>query len=192
MSIDYGFGKTNIDVSNGIRYGVIPMHLVTQAWCDSSEMDFGTPCCPKCGCDANKLDEFGETFADGFDDEVYDSAKYDCEIEFFCPHCEYGFGTESAYSDECLGTYIQDDEYRAYCDQCNDIMVMKSPYYTLCEFCSPCAPGAGYCQNSGNIRAYCLGIDFFENAADCPHPIYRVSDDTLVYSPTPIDAAKVW
>ncbi len=47
--IDYGNGLTNIDHSNGIRYGVIPANEVLQAWCDSSEPDYGEPHCPKCG-----------------------------------------------------------------------------------------------------------------------------------------------
>ena len=37
MGIDYGFGKTNIDKENGIRYGVIFGNSVLQAWADSSE-----------------------------------------------------------------------------------------------------------------------------------------------------------
>ena len=35
--IDYGNRKTNIDLETGIRFGVIPMHEVTQAWCDDAE-----------------------------------------------------------------------------------------------------------------------------------------------------------
>ena len=45
--IDYGLGRTNID-DNGIRYGVIPIHEVTQAWCDESEGFYGKPMCPTC------------------------------------------------------------------------------------------------------------------------------------------------
>jgi len=37
MGIDYGFGQTNIDHENKIRYGVISMYDVMQAWSDSSE-----------------------------------------------------------------------------------------------------------------------------------------------------------
>jgi len=35
--IDYGLGKTNIDLKNNIRYGVISQNEVLQAWCDSCE-----------------------------------------------------------------------------------------------------------------------------------------------------------
>jgi hypothetical protein len=180
--IDYGMGRTNVDTSNGIRYGVIPMQAVSQAWCDSSDMDFGTPHCPKCGNSADSLDSFGATFEDGFDDELYDCAKYE-DVEYFCANCEYGFGSESAYPDECLGTYISDDEYKAYCGQDGDVFVTKSSYYTLCQYCSPCAPGAGYCVNPGNVKAYCLGLDFFENESDCPYPVYEVETGNLLFTP---------
>lgn len=50
--IDYGMGQTNIDRQTGIRYGVIPVHDVTQAWYDSAEDDYGPPHCPQCGNEA--------------------------------------------------------------------------------------------------------------------------------------------
>ncbi len=34
--IDYGSGRTNINLETGIRFGVISQHSVSQAWCDSS------------------------------------------------------------------------------------------------------------------------------------------------------------
>lgn len=37
VGIDYGRGLTNIDHKKGIRYGVIAMHEVVEAWCDVSE-----------------------------------------------------------------------------------------------------------------------------------------------------------
>jgi hypothetical protein len=37
IGIDYGMGTTNRDPANGIRYGVISQHDITQAWSDSSE-----------------------------------------------------------------------------------------------------------------------------------------------------------
>jgi hypothetical protein len=38
MGIDYGRGKTNIDLETGIRYGVISQNDVLQAWADCSEI----------------------------------------------------------------------------------------------------------------------------------------------------------
>lgn len=40
--IDYGLGRSNIG-ENGIRFGVIPLHDVTQAWCDSSVTIYPEP-----------------------------------------------------------------------------------------------------------------------------------------------------
>ena len=37
MAIDYGNGLTNIDPKTKIRYGIISLDSVLQAWCDSSE-----------------------------------------------------------------------------------------------------------------------------------------------------------
>lgn len=48
--IDYGFGRTNIDTSNGIRYGAIPSHRL-EWWYDSAEEDYGKATCPECGND---------------------------------------------------------------------------------------------------------------------------------------------
>ena len=41
--IDYGYGLTNIDHENGIRYGVIPSGDVLQAWADDSEYVYPEP-----------------------------------------------------------------------------------------------------------------------------------------------------
>ena len=39
--IDYGNGKTNINTDTGIRFGVIPLNDVVQAWADSSQPWYG-------------------------------------------------------------------------------------------------------------------------------------------------------
>jgi hypothetical protein len=39
--IDYGRGLTNRDHLTGIRFGVLPVNDVCQAWCDSSEAVYG-------------------------------------------------------------------------------------------------------------------------------------------------------
>jgi hypothetical protein len=44
MGIDYGHGKTNIDLETKIRYGIIRQRHVLQAWADSSET-----ICEQCG-----------------------------------------------------------------------------------------------------------------------------------------------
>src|SRR6476661_6167426 len=79
--IDYGLGQTNVDGETGIRYGVLPLHEVTQAWCDSSEGNYGTPDsveCPECGAQC-KAKEWGETVTcecgEEFDAELPDMAE---------------------------------------------------------------------------------------------------------------------
>jgi hypothetical protein len=164
MSIDYGMGLTNIDKTNGIRYGVIHQNEVLQAWCDSAEPNYGKPSCPSCGDDSAEL---AHTDHD--------------EHEYFCDACELGFDSEDAYPDEAYSYYLDDGEYLCEAGEDGDIFVMKSPFYTRAEFCSPCAPGACYLINSttNGEKAYCLGHDWFDSGK-APYPVYRVSDDSAV------------
>ena len=68
---------------------------------------------------------------------------------------------------------LEDAEYFAICGEDGDIFIERSPYYTLCEYCSPCAPGAGYLMSPGDVRAYCFGHDFFEGET-APYKVYSV------------------
>lgn len=88
--IDYGMGATNIDNATGIRYGVIHQNEVCQAWCDSSEADYGKPHCPKCGNEADDID------ADGVPDATIPSADDNDQWEFegnghACIACQWTF-----------------------------------------------------------------------------------------------------
>jgi hypothetical protein len=150
--IDYGMGNTNIDKKTGIRYGVIPIVEVLQAWCESSEAYY--PCDT---CEA-KAEEDNRHEDDDSVDEFVD-----------CSCCE-----PSSW-------YIKDKEYQAECTDEIDIFITRSPYYTVCQFCSPCAPGAGYILNEckDGIKAYCFGHDWFEDGK-APYKVYRVSDDKLM------------
>lgn len=120
--IDYGNGLTNIDTETGIRYGVIHQGEVLQAWADDSEAHY-TPACPYCGNELKK----------GFETRR-------------CGHCHKRINPDVDFD-------IQEPDYFTYdadgyqCQQSaddTDIFVLKSPYFTYCQFCSPCAPGAGY------------------------------------------------
>jgi len=156
--IDYGMGQTNIDKKTGIRYGVISMHEVTQAWCDDSEMGYDVHC-PYCGTYLRK----------GFD-------------ALRCPGCYKKFKDGDFDEVEVSYFYIKDDEYTAtQTANDTDIFIIKSPYYTLCQFCSPCAPGAGYIMNTveDGVKAYCFGHDWFENGK-APYPVYSVKTGELV------------
>lgn len=165
--IDYGMGQTNIDKSNGIRYGVIPSHDVCQAWADSSEADYGKPdtsdCgCPNCGHNDNEQREWGDSL--------------------ICEECGESYEVELPDCCEPLAHISTDKDYEARQsnDDC-DIFITSSPFYTYAPFCSPCAPGACYLRDAeeGGEKAYCFGHDYFDEGI-APYPVYRVADDTQV------------
>lgn len=117
--IDYGRGLSNIDHATGIRYGVIAHHHVGQSWYEDSE-PYYVYTCPKCEA------EF----------------KGECPEQCSCGH-EFDDGDFDNL--DPVSFYVDDAEYTAECGQDSvDIFITKSPYYTFAQFCSPCAPGAGY------------------------------------------------
>lgn len=177
--IDYGMGLSNIDRETGIRFGVINQNMVLQAWADSSEPDYGDPHCPKCGNGA----------VDSGDVET-DTDAWDCDGcgDYACEDCRYLFDGDMAYGDEPNGYTLDDGEYKATQGSDGDIFVLKSPYYTHAQFCSPCAPGAGYLANPcpTGPKCYCFGEEWFDKDVEpCPYPIYRVGDDSGVPIYTP-------
>ena len=138
--IDYGLGLTNIDHKKGIRYGVINFYEVLQAWADESESVFELYC-PNCNAFLKK----------GFD------AKR-------CPSCYKKIDAEEdfQYGDPCI-FFLKKDGYLAFQGYDDpDIFIEKSPYFTYAQFCSPCAPGAGYLmkplkEKDPNHKTYCFG-----------------------------------
>lgn len=132
--IDYGLGLSNIDNETGIRYGVINQNEVDQSWFDSSEAVYPENYfCPNCG---NELIEIATEERDG--------------TEYHCEHCnaEYTDNDICDFEIDPIGFVYNADGY--ICEQFaddTDIFITKSPYYTYCQFCSPCAPGAGYLMN---------------------------------------------
>lgn len=185
--IDYGCGTTNIDKSNGIRYGVINAHALTEWIYEDFEDDFGEPTCPKCG------NELVET-----NDEEHGEYKYyrDCWPwykdgekchhvgEYACEECGITIDGEDSYSEEPVSRTMDKDGYKASLGSDMDIFLVKSPYYTHAQFCSPCAPGAGHLENycPDGPKTYCFDKDFFQDGK-CPYPIYSVETNELLYSP---------
>lgn len=165
MGFDYGNGQTNVSrtklgTGERVRYGVISFHEVLQAWCDESEPFYGEPHCPHCGAE--------------LDSDVDDG--YECE----CGHTIDWVG-EECYG-EPLSHFINSGGYEAESGDDGDIFITKSPYYTRCNFCSPCAPGAGYLMDRGDdCFAFCFGPDWFDG--ECPYPVYRVLDGCMIYDP---------
>ena len=158
IGIDYSLGKSNFDPETSIHYGVIPQNEVLQAWADSSE-PYYTLFCPVC-------------------DTVL-SASY------FCPQCRKEIDSEDLEEQfefaEPTSFFIDDKEYQAESDDSGDIFISKSPFYTTCQYCSPCAPGAGYITNTveDGVKTYCFGHDWFEDKK-APYPVYSVETDQLI------------
>lgn len=142
----------NFDEEKGIHYGVIHQNECLQAWAEDSE-----PYYSPIECECGELVEIG-------DDE--------------CPNCETDLELEFDFL-EPSSFYIDNGEYTAESDSFGDIFVIKSPYYTLAEFCSPCAPNAGYIANEGSVKSYCFGHDFFDSGK-APYKVYSVETDKEV------------
>jgi hypothetical protein len=149
----------NIDKETGIRYGVIPMHEVMQAWCDEAEPHY-VPICPHCGNFV--LEEFEPQICESCGEEITED-----DLDMIEP----------------IAWYVDDGDIHAEqsCDD-PDIFVLKSKYFTYCAFCSPCAPGAGYIMDQRDketgIKAYCFGHDWFDDQA--PYRLYYVKTNRPV------------
>lgn len=178
IGIDYGLGLTNVDCETGIRYGVISMHAIMQAWCDSAEADYGKPHCPKCGNDC--------LTSDTIDDPAIVDAEWFEGKDFACTSCAYCFWSDEAFPDEALSYSYAAEGYQAESCLDSDVIVTKSEFYTFGPFCSPCVPGAvslpdddaTYSAESG-VKAYCFGHDWFDGGK-APYKVYRVTDDSEV------------
>lgn len=184
--IDYSLGQSNVDKATGIHYGVIIHHQVGQEWYERSEGYYGDPHCPKCGDDALEIGSENDPAEDdegnALDREEYEVAKYSSG-DYACDRCKYRFDGEEAFGESPISHFVDDGEYSAECHEDGDIFVMKSPYYSKSQFCSPCAPGAGYLASpcEDGVKTYCLGHEWFEDGK-APYPVYRVLDDSVVES----------
>ena len=163
--IDYGSGITNINLETGIRFGVISQNEVLQAWADSSEGHY-TYFCPHCGS--------------GPLNKGQDAKR--------CPKCYKKIDADHGDFDNLeADCYVVDkDDYKCICHSDGDIFIEESPYFTYAQFCSPCAPGAGYLMNeleadnkNPNNRAYCFGHDWFESGK-APYTVYDVKTGEVV------------
>lgn len=98
--------------------------------------------------------------------EVLQAWADSSEAYYPCDGCEQPDG-EDHNCDFCeAACYIyNEDGYEAECGDDGDIFITKSPYYTECQYCSPCAPGAGYLMNPipEGIKTYCFDSSWFES-----------------------------
>ena len=172
--IDYGLGQTNIDHETGIRYGVIACNsIMSEAWNDL-EPDYGDPTCPACGNECIDWD------ADKHDN--YTDPPCGC-CDYACDDCQAAWDSQDVYSDESLSWTYDGEGYAIHSDMDATILfVTQSLFYTYAPYCSPCVPGAGNLDDANGetgIRAYCLGVDWFEDN-QAPYPIYRVDTDERI------------
>jgi hypothetical protein len=173
--IDYSNGKSNIDRNTGIHYGVIPMHEVVQAWADESEPYYPFVC-PHCG----------EDLPGGSLDDMIRALPED-EENPSCPICEHVLEEDDfEYMDPTSFLYSRDGYEAEQGFDDTDIFIMKSPYFTYAQFCSPCAPGAGYILNTVSkqhsaSKTYCFGHDWFDKGK-APYPVYDVNTGELTSS----------
>jgi len=166
--IDYGFGQTNIDFSNGIRYGVIPVNNLGEGSWDTIVSD---------GVDVDyeetienikyqlsaAIKSVLEDYSTSFDaKEIAESIVYDLEFE----HESTGDCVRYSYKDDAVEFHTTSD---------GSIFVTKSKYYALTSFCSPCAPGAGDLTSEGVLMTYCLGPDWFDEHNPMPYECFAVN-----------------
>lgn len=159
--MDYGRGKTNIDLENGMRYGVIAQNTVSGEALEQLTFDYALNC-PECGSDAL----------------VKSKSIHD---DYYCRSCHTWHMSDACYGETSIGFHFDDAEYKLIDCLDSDLMVVKSPYFTMARFCSPCVPGAGDLNSpNGNVQTYCLGADWFDSDNPCPYPIYSVVTGDLV------------
>ena len=171
--IDYGMGRTNIDFESGLRYGVISMGDVMQAWSDESEGDYGKACCPKCGNDALEYEDTRES-------QAYHKYGRGCH-DWMCERCGLIFDSADAYPEEAICYFVDTDEYTIQTCLDSDLIVTKAPYFTRASYCSPCVPGACDLNDAheDGAECFCLGHDWFDDGV-APYPVYSVATRELV------------
>lgn len=159
--IDYGVGITNINIETGIRYGVIPANEIGQRWYEESEAHY-IYSCPFCFKEFRDQDEI----PNGCEWCSHELVELDFnEVEPMYFYIANGLLTAEQGGDD------------------TDVFILDSEYYTWSQFCSPCAPGAGYILDwtdpDVGIKAYCPGHDWYEGG-EAPYPVYDVATENLV------------
>lgn len=164
--IDYGMGLSNIDLDTGIRYGIVSANSLSswvQGQAEPQYPDTAEAMCKEC-------------------DHTFEASCL--SNEFTCPQCGNDFTEdwdclEAVGFDYTPGSSEYDTEYS---ESLCAVIITKSPYYTLCRFASPCFPGGGDLDSPDDegIKAYCLGLDYFDGDDPCPYTVYSVETNEVV------------
>lgn len=165
-SIDYGNGITNIDLENGVRYGIIPSNSVNQDAVQDIVQN-GTDLAYESW--KEERDSALKSAVDCLGDFIHD--KSDIDLDDLADY----LGISSDFMESGPWDY-EDEEYKLHLDEHNDLWVLKSPYVTNRGFCSPCAPGACHLESDGDALCYCLGSDWFDDDFPCPYEILNLVD----------------
>lgn len=150
--IDYSLGQSNIDKSNGIRYGVI-------------------------SCNTPNPEALDDVYTNGRDlaweEAIADLAKEHGEDSEALEQATERLGDN--WETQLGNLLYEQDGYKLTGCLDNDLFVLKSRFYTFAQFCSPCVPGAGNLDNPcpDGPRSYCLGHDWFDGGK-APYPVYSV------------------
>lgn len=205
--IDYGaLAGTNRDEKTGIHYGVIPAGDLGESWQEASESNYGEPHCPECGNEVVGIDhedvpDLSETNLGKDGSEWVEGGS-----DYACLQCHKSLDSEDCFGDEPISFYLDDGEYVAEQTQDDgDVFITSSPFYTRAQFCSPCAPGAGYLRSPcpNGPRTYCFDPSWFipcseedvtgsyeGNKTSCPYPVYRVDTGECVFMPVSFDPTE--
>jgi len=183
--IDYGLGRTNIDIKLGIRYGVIPFNDLHEWAYDAFEGVYGDPTCPNCESTVIDSPHGKDYFCEKcFESDLGDLTSNDAGTEDDIDHDIYCYWSDEVCPEQALGWCLDDGKYLAEHGEDGDVFIIKSPYFTYAQFCSPCAPGACYLRNTvdssnDNNMCYCFGHEFFEGEK-APYSVYSVETGELV------------
>lgn len=194
MGIDYGMGRTNIDMATGIRYGVISPHslnpdAVSDIYDQGENQTYQAAVADAKAAIACVLEPVLEDlgvlpyvgkYAPRDEDKAKRATAVAAVVDDVWEGIEQDWNDQYTEEDDCYlysrdGYVIQTSSLGLY--------VIKSPFYTLTAYCSPCAPGAGNLDapDAAGVRTYCLGAEWFE-AEQAPYAVFRVDDDTEVLS----------
>jgi len=158
--IDYGRGITNIDTSNGIRFGVVACNALSPWIWDDLDPVFGPPVCKDC---QHEMD--------------YESP--DDSGRFSCPECSTLTDEEDAYPHEPVGYEYKSETLVMHTAFDNtELFVTKSTHARCVKFCSPCAPGAGDIDSpdESGVWAYCPPPEWF---GECPPTDIVTTEEAL-------------
>jgi hypothetical protein len=185
--IDYGLGQANIEKETGIRYGVISQNSISP-YAFEDIMNNGTD------VDFENFKEEVKSRLESAIEGVLD------ELGLYRKRSSHNMNDPAGMAEEIVdnlewdnyeGTgdctrylYEQDGYVIETCSD-GDMFITKSPYYSKSQYCSPCAPGAGYLNNpcEDGPKTFCLGLSWFDEDCPCEYPIYRVDNDERVFTP---------